>query len=114
MFDFDAEMNTPAYEDANWEQITAAHAEQEHDASHDAAIKAEGKREAFQDFYKNRRRHRKDTVAVAAARYGLLCVALTVLGWLVRSIPWLAITLGLIALVFGLLSAIGIGKYSEM
>jgi hypothetical protein len=113
MFDFEKEESTPMSE-FEWDGITKAHAEQEHDASRDAAMKNQGKREAFQDFYRDRRRHRKDRVAVAATRYGLLCVGLTAVGWLVRSIPWLAITLGCIALVFGMISAVGIGKYSEM
>lgn len=114
MFDFDAEMNTPAWQETEWDEITNNHAEREHDASRDAAIKNQGKREAFEDFYHKRYNHRKDRVAVDSARYAVLAIGLTAVGYIVRSIPWLAITLGVIALCFGLIAAYGVGKYREM
>lgn len=117
MFDIEKEEMqeaTPEWETADWEKITAAHAEQEHDASRDAALKNEGKREAFEDFYYKRYIHRKDRVAVDSARYALLAIGLTAVGYIVRSIPWLSITLGVTALIFGLIAAYGAGKYREM
>jgi hypothetical protein len=117
MFDIEKEEMqeaAPAYEGADWERITATHAQQEHDATHDAAMKNQGKREAFQDFYHKRRIHRKDRVAVESVRYGLLAVGLATVGYIVRSLPWLAIGLGIIALVLALIAAYGAGKYREM
>ena len=117
MFDIEKEEMqeaAPAWEDADWERITAAHAVQEHDATHDAAMKNQGKREAFQDFYHKRHIHRKDRVAVESARYALLAIGLAAVGYIVRSLPWLAIGLGSIAAIFALIAAYGAGKYREM
>lgn len=117
MFDFDKEemmAETVPMNEFEWDKITAKHSKQEYNASRDAAIKAEGKREAFQDFYQQRHRHRKDTVAVAAGRYALVSLSLSAIAWVVKDISWLAITLGCIALCAGLMSAYGIGKHSEM
>ena len=114
MFDFDAEISTPTWQDAEWDDITKNHAEREHDASRDAAIKNQGKREAFANFYEGRHSHRKERIAVDCSRYACLALGLTVLGYAVRSITWLGITLGIVALIFGLIAAYGAGKYSEM
>ena len=114
MFDFDAEISTPTWQEAEWDEITKNHAEQEHDASRDAAIKNQGKREALANFHEERHRHRKERVAVDSTRYAILAIGLTVLGYAVRSIPWIGITLGIIALIFGLYAAYGAGMYSEM
>jgi ElaB/YqjD/DUF883 family membrane-anchored ribosome-binding protein len=117
MFDFDKEEmmeETTTMGEFEWEKITEKHADQEHTENRDAAIKAEGKREAFCDFYEKRYRHRKDHIAVNATRYGLAAAAAGALSYLVRIIPWLAITMAAVALIFGLLCAFGIGKYSEM
>lgn len=114
MFDFDAEMNTPTWQEAEWDEITNNHAEREHDASRDAAIKNQGKREAFQDFYHKRYNHRKERTAIASARYALLAIGLTAVAWLVRDLTGLAITLGVIGLCLGLTAAYGVGKYREM
>lgn len=117
MFDIEKEEMvkiTPDWKEADWERITHEHAAQEHDATRDANIKNQGKREAFCDFYEKRYRHRKDHIAVNATRYGLVTAAAGALSYLVRIIPWLAITMAAVALVFGLLCAFGIGKYSEM
>jgi hypothetical protein len=117
MFDFEKEEMqeaAPVYQYAEWDEITKNHAEREHDATRDAAIKNQGKREAFENFYEGRHSHRKERIAVDSGRYALLAIGLTVLGYAVRSISWLGITLGLIALGFGLVAAYGAGKYSEM
>ena len=114
MFDFDAEMNTPTWQDAEWDEITKIHAEQERDTSRDASIKAQGKREAFETFYEDRHRHRKGKTAVSAAKYAVVALVLAALGGIVRSIPWVGITFGVFAVIFALISAYGAGKYSEM
>jgi hypothetical protein len=57
---------------------------------------------------------RKQRTGIAAARYAMLAIGLTALGWAIRDMEKLAITLGVIALVFGLIAAFGAGKYKEM
>ena len=117
MFDIEKEETqeaTPDCETADWERITAIHAEQEHDATRDAAMKNQGKREAFEDFYHKRHMHRKDRVAVDSVHYVMMAVGLASVGYIVRSIPWLAVGLAGSALVLALISAYGIGKYREM
>ena len=107
------------WEDANWEQITENHAEAEQ-VSGRADIRAAAdnpvamKRELFADFYEKLRERKKDRVAVASAKYAMLAIGLTAVTYLVRDMQWLAITLGAIALVFGLISAYGIGKCQQM
>lgn len=117
MFDFDKEEmmdETVTMTEFEWDKITSSHAEQEHDATRDAAIKNQGKREAFKNFYEGRHSHRKERIAVDSGRYALLAIGLTILGYTVRDVSWLGITLGIIALGFGLVSAYGAGKHSEM
>ena len=124
MFDYEKEEQatteevSPDWENAEWEEITSEHADQEDyvplEHVDPTAIKNEGKREAFSDFYAKRHQHRKDNIAVGSVRYAMLAIGLTVIGYLVRSTTWLAITLGVIALVFGLTAAFGAGKYKEM
>ena len=124
MFDFEKEEQAPAeevspdWENAEWEEITSEHADQEDYVPRDhvdpTAIKIEGKREAFSDFYAKRHQHRKDNIAVGSVRYAMLAIGLTAIGYAVRSTTWLAVTLGVVALVFGLISAYGAGKHSEM
>ena len=81
MFDIEKEESviTAEWQDAEWDEITEAHAEQDHNAGRDAAIKAQGKREAFETFYEDRHRHRKDNTAVSAAKYAV--VALVLAAW---------------------------------
>lgn len=124
MFDFDkeeqetAESFAPCWEEAEWEKITGDHAALENHIPRDyvdpAAIKNEGKREAFSNFYEKRHQHRKDNIAVGSVRYALLSIGLTAIGYVVRSTTWLAVVLGVVALAFGLISAYGAGKHSEM
>ena len=124
MFDFEkeeqvtAEEVSPNWENAEWEKITGDHAAQENHIPRDyvdpAAIKNEGKREAFSNFYEKRHQHRKDNIAVGSVRYALLSIGLTAIGYMVRSTTWLAVVLGVVALAFGLISAYGAGKHSEM
>lgn len=128
MFDFEnpidtacedtAENPSVTFEEAEWEKITGDHAALENHIPRDhvdpTAIKNEGKKEAFNDFYEKRHQHRKENIAVGSVRYAMLAIGLTVIGYLVRSTTWLAVTLGAVALVFGLISAYGAGKHSEM
>lgn len=117
MFDIEKEEMvkiTPDWKEADWERITHDHAAQEHDATRDADIKNQGKREAFQDFYYKRHIHRKDRVAVASARYAIIAIGLGAVAYIVRSLPWLAVTFGVIASVLALIAAYGAGKYREM
>lgn len=89
------------WDDADWEQITADHADDAKEISPDR-------------IYSKVHKKHKERIGVAAARYALLAIGLTAIGWAVRDVSWLAITLGGIALVLGLISAYGIGKYREM
>ena len=109
MFDFEkeemqetaAEQATPAWETADWEQITHDHAEQGNGMNSDR-------------IYSKIHTKRKQRTGIAAARYAMLAIGLAALGWAVRDMEKLAITLGVIALVFGLTAAFGAGKHSEM
>ena len=124
MFDYEKEEQatteevSPDWENAEWEEITSEHADQEDyvPLKHvdPAVIKNEGKKEAFNDFYEKRHQHRKENIAVGSVRYAMLAIGLTAIGYVVRSTTWLAVTLGAVALVFGLISAYGAGKYSEL
>lgn len=117
MFDIEKEEMqeaTPAWQDAEWDEITKNHANREHDAGRDAEIYEQGKREAFDGFYEERHAHRKENTAVSTARYGCAALGLAIVGYAVRCIPWLGITLGVIAMVAGLTAAYGAGKHSEM
>ena len=96
-----AENVTPAWETADWEQITHDHAMQGHGMSSER-------------IYGKIHTKRKDRTGIAAARYAVLAIGLAALGWAVRDMEKLAITLGVIALVFGLIAAFGAGKYKEM
>lgn len=104
MFDIEKEetqQETPNWETADWEQITADHADDAKEVSPDR-------------IYRKAHAKRKERTAIASARYAALAIGLTVLGWAVRDITGLAITLGVIALAFGLTAAFGAGKYREM
>lgn len=104
MFDIEKEEmqeKTPDWENADWEQITKKHAEQGNGISADR-------------IYSKVHKKHKERIGVAAARYALLAIGLAAIGLAVRDVSWLAITLGGIALVLGLISAYGIGKYREM
>lgn len=117
MFDFDKEEmmeETVTMTEFEWDEITGDHAEQEHDAGRDAEIFNQGKQEASNNFYEKRRRHRKEKIAIDSARFAFLAIGLSVIGYAVRSIPGLAITLAIVALVFGLISAYGAGMYKAM
>lgn len=95
-----AENVTPAWETADWEQIT-------HDHAQKAAKKTNAKKTV-------KRKKIKRRICVATERWAFLAIGLTALGWAVRDMEKLAITLGVIALVFGLTAAFGAGKYREM
>jgi hypothetical protein len=104
MFDFDKEEmmdETIAMDEFEWEEITKKHAEEGNGISADR-------------IYSKVHKKHKERIGVAAARYALLAIGLTAIGWAVRDVSWLAITLGVIALVLGLIAAYGIGKYREM
>ena len=115
MFDFEKEEMeeaTPNWANAEWEKITDNHASTE-EASGRADARLNSEATADRIYRKVSARHR-DRVCVTAIRFAMLAIGLTAVGWLVRSIPWLAITLGVIALLFGLTAAYGAGKYSEL
>ena len=102
---------TPNWEDADWESITDAHA---------TAEEATGRADAHQNPEKMKERiyrkidaRHRERIGIAAARYAMVAVGLTAIGWIVRDITWLAATLGIVALICGLLSSYGIGKYHE-
>lgn len=115
MFDFEKEKMeeaTPNWANADWEKITDNHASTE-EASGRADARLNSEATADRIYRKVSARH-CDRVCVTAIRFAMLAIGLTAVGWLVRSIPWLAITLGVIALIFGLTAAYGAGKYSEL
>lgn len=89
------------WDEANWEKITGDHARNAKEISPDR-------------IYRKVHAKRKERTAIASARYAALAIGLTVLGWVVRDITGLAITLGVIALFFGLIAAFGAGKCREM
>ena len=104
MFDIEKEeMQEVAtdWENADWEQITHDHADDAKEVSPDR-------------IYRKVHAKRKERTAIAAARWAFLAIGLTALGLAVRDMEKLAITLGVIALVFGLTAAFGAGKYKEM
>lgn len=96
-----AEQVTPDWESADWEKITRDHAEQGNGFSADR-------------IYRKTHAKRKERTGIAAARFAFLAIGLAALGWAVRDMEKLAIVLGVIALVFGLIAAFGAGKYKEM
>lgn len=96
-----AENATPEWETADWEQITRNHAET-------------GDGFSSERIYRKTHAKHKQRTGIAAARYAMLAIGLAALGWAVRDMEKLAITLGVIALVFGLIAAFGAGKYREM
>jgi hypothetical protein len=95
------EQETPNWETADWEQITHDHAEN-------------GDGFSSERIYRKTHAKHKQRTGIAAARYAMLAIGLTAIGWAVRDMEKLAITLGVIALVFGLVAAFGAGKYREM
>ena len=97
-----------------WDQVTEDHAACGNNNGRDAAIKEEGKREAFASFYEDRHQKRKDNTAVSAAKYAVGACVLAALCGIVRTIPWLAVAFGLVAFALSLIAAYGAGKYSEM
>ena len=104
MFDIEKEEMqeaTPAWETADWEQITHDHAEN-------------GDGFSSERIYRKTHAKHKQRTGIAAARYAMLAIGLTALGWAVRDMEKLAFALGVIALVFGLIAAFGAGKYREM
>ena len=118
MFDYEKEEQaTPkACENADWEQITDAHASAE-EASGRAGARhnaERSKRETFDNFYEKSEQRRKVRTGVTAARYAILAIGLTAVAYLVRDMTGLALTLGGIALVLGLIAAYGAGKCREM
>ena len=108
MFDIEKEEMqevTPTWEDAEWEQITAEHADK---------AKAETQEVSSERIYRKVHAKHRERTAISAIRYAFLAVGLTVIGWAAKDVTWLAATLGVFALVFALIAAYGIGKYREM
>ena len=104
MFDIEKEemqQEAPNWETADWEQITHDHAEN-------------GDGFSSERIYRKTHAKHKQRTGIAAARYAVLAVGLSALGWAVRDMEKLAFALVLIALVFGLIAAFGAGKYREM
>jgi hypothetical protein len=104
MFDIEKEKMqevTPDWEIADWEQITGDHARNAKEVSPDR-------------IYRKVHAKRKERTGIAAVRYAALAIGLTAIGWAVRDVTWLAVTLGAAALAFGLISAYGAGKYREL
>ena len=118
MFDFEKEEQATAeevsrdWENAEWEEITSEHASTE-EASGRADARYNPEAATDRIYCKIRAKHH-ERVSIAAIRYAMLATGLTAVGYLVRSIPWLAITLGVLALIFGLIAAYGAGKCSEL
>lgn len=105
-----------AVADAEWGQITDAHA-----ASEEASVRAcarhnaeRSRREMFDNFYEKSEQRRKERTGVTAARYAVLAIGLASVAYLVRDMTGLALTLGGIAMVLGLIAAYGAGKCREM
>ena len=99
-----------------WDGIVNEHAGTEaaqHRAS-DADGVQEAKKHMFDNFYEKSEQRRKVRTGVTAARYAILAIGLTAVAWLVRDMTGLALTLGGIALVLGLIAAYGAGKCREM
>lgn len=104
MFDIekeDMEETVPNWANADWEKITDAHADDAQNISPDRI------------YHKVHAKH-KERTGIAAVRYAALAIGLTAIGWAVREVTWLALTLGVVALLFGLISAYGAGKYREL
>lgn len=102
--------------DAEWDQITDAHAAAE-DASGRAGARhnaERSRREMFDNFYEKSEQRRKERTGVTAARYAVLAIGLASVAYLVRDMAGLALTLGGIAMVLGLIAAYGAGKCREM
>lgn len=102
----------PAWETADWEQITEDHAAEENGAG--LAGAQENYEETVTRIYRNIHSRRRERTAINAVRYAILAIGLTAVAWLVRDNTKLAFTLGGIALMFGLISAYGAGKCREM
>lgn len=96
-----AEEVSPDWENAEWEEITFEHADRENHIP----CRARGSRR-YQD--------QKVSTIKDSVRRAMLAIGLTAISWAVRDMEKLAITLGVIALVFGLTAAFGAGKYKEM
>lgn len=118
MFDYEKEEQATAeevsrdWENAEWEEITDAHATAEEASGRaDARLSPEA---ATDRIYRKIHAKHHERTAIAAIRYAILAIGLTAIGYLVRSIPWLAISLGIVALLFGLIAAYGAGKCCEM
>lgn len=115
--DFDTEnctelSTTPDWENADWEGITDAHATEEETSSRaDARQSPEA---ATARIYRKINARRRERTAITAIRYAMLAIGLTAIAWLAREITGLSITLGIIALIFGLTAAYGAGKCHEM
>ena len=104
MFDFEKQEmidETVAMSEFEWEGITKKHADDAKEVSPDR-------------IYRKAHAKRKDRTGISAARYAVLAIGLTAIGWAVRDITGLAITLGVIALFFAMIAAFGAGKYREM
>ena len=102
----------PDWENAEWEKITDNHASTQ-EASRRAYAQLSSEATADR-IYRKIRTKRRERAGIAAVRYAMLAIGFTAIGWLIRSIPGLAITLGVIALIFSLIAAYGAGKYREM
>ena len=102
---------TPNWEVADWEGITDTHATAE-EASGRADARQSPEKMKERIYRKIDARHR-ERIGIAAARYAMVSIGLIIIGWIVRDITWLAVMLGIIALICGLLSSYGIGKYHE-
>ena len=100
----------PAWETADWEQITEDHAEE----GAGIAGSQETYGEVINRVYRNIHSRRRERTAIRAVRYAMLAIGLTAVAWLVRDYTKLAFTLGGIALMFGMISAYGAGKCREM
>lgn len=107
--------------DAEWDKITAAHADSEEAKQREADQEnIEGpqpnNREMFHNFYEKQRIRRRERIGVDAVRYGLLAVGLgTLCYFMIRyGISWLAWVLGIGAAVCAVVSAYGAGMYHEM
>ena len=103
----------PDWENAEWDKITAAHAAQANATALDTA--QESPEDVKDRIYRKIDARHKERTGIASVRYALVAIGLSAIAYLIRNeVTWLAITLCAGALVFGLISAYGVGKYHEM
>lgn len=118
MFDYEKEEQATAeevsrdWENAEWEEITDAHATAEEASGRaDARLSPEA---ATARIYRKINACRRERTAITAVRYAMLAIGLTAVAWLAREITGLSIALGVVALIFGIIAAYGAGKCHEM